>query len=65
MKNAFITNWKTTVAGIAISVSYFILTSIEKGVSFENSLVSAGILALGILAQDAGVVIPTTTIPKI
>ena len=30
MKNAFITNWKTTVAGIAISVSYFILTSIEK-----------------------------------
>lgn len=45
-------NWKTTLVGAAIGVAYFILTSLQNGMSTKDALIGGGFVLLGLISKD-------------
>ena len=45
-------NYKTTLIGASIGVAYFILTSIQSGMTWKDALIGGGLVLLGLVSKD-------------
>jgi len=55
-----LSNWKTTLIGIATGVGYLFLSAMQQGVKPKDAAIAAGVAALGILSKDHNVTGGTT-----